>query len=106
MICFDICQFYVIVDISESEVNLQKMLDYIHSWCRKWRLRVNTNKSKIMHFRPNRRQRTQFLFKMGNINLDMVTVYRSNPTKLGRWQILGVVVFEHILLIFIFISPP
>ena len=29
-----------------------------------------------MHFRPKRRQRTQFLFKMGNLNLDMVTVYR------------------------------
>ena len=25
---------------------------------------------------PKRRQRTQFLFKMGNINLDMVTVYK------------------------------
>ena len=59
-----------------QEVNLQKMSDYIHSWCRKWRLRVNTSKSKIMHFRPKRRQRTQFFFKMGNINLDMVTVYK------------------------------
>ena len=52
-----------IVVISESEVNLQKMLDYLHIWCRKWRSRVNTNKSTIMHVRPKRRQRTQFLFK-------------------------------------------
>ena len=29
-----------------------------------------------MHVRPKRRQRTQFLFKMGNINFDMVTVYK------------------------------
>ena len=71
-----LCYADDIVVISESEVNLQKMLDYIHSWCRKWRLRVNTNKSKIIHFRPKRRQRTQFLCKTGNINLDIVTVYK------------------------------
>ena len=69
-----LCYANDIVVISESEVNLQKMLDYIHSWCRKWRLRVNTNKSKIMHVRPKRRQREKNLFKIGNINIDMVTV--------------------------------
>ena len=55
-----LCYADDIVVISELEVELQKMLDYIHSWCRKWRLKVNTNISKIMHFCPKRRQRTQF----------------------------------------------
>ena len=32
--------------------------------------------------------------------------YGSSHTKLGQWLILRVVVFEHILSIFIFISPP
>ena len=35
-----------------------------------------------------------------------VPIYGSSHTKLGQWLILRVVVFEHILSIFIFISPP
>ena len=30
-----------IVLISESEVNLQYMLDYMHDWCHKWKLKLN-----------------------------------------------------------------
>ena len=67
------------------------MLDYIHSWCRKWRLRVNTNKSKIIHYRTKRRQRTQFLFKMGNIYLDMVTVYKYLGLYFDEFLILSMV---------------
>ena len=35
-----------------------------------------------------------------------IHIYGSSHTKLGQWLILRVVVFEHILSIFIFFSPP
>ena len=42
------------------------------------------------------------------LNTDVIIgfIYGSSHTKLGQWLILRVVVFEHILSIFIIISPP
>ena len=36
--------------ISESPKNLQLMLDSLHSYCEKWKLQVNTSKTKIVIF--------------------------------------------------------
>ena len=37
--------------LSESEDDIQKMLDILYEWSRKWRLQVNCSKTKVMHFR-------------------------------------------------------
>ena len=37
-----LCYADDIVVISQSEVNLQKMLHYIHIWCRKWRFTIKS----------------------------------------------------------------
>ena len=37
--------------LSESEDDMQNMLDIVYAWCRKWHLPVNCGKSKVMHFR-------------------------------------------------------
>ena len=39
-----------IVFLSESEENLQHVLDFTYEWCNKWKLKVNLLKSKIIHF--------------------------------------------------------
>uniref|UniRef100_A0A3B3C8D8 Uncharacterized protein n=1 Tax=Oryzias melastigma TaxID=30732 RepID=A0A3B3C8D8_ORYME len=34
-----------------EETKLQKMLDIMNSWCTKWRLSINGDKTQIVHFR-------------------------------------------------------
>ena len=40
-----------LVLVAESERDLQKLINVLESWCFKWRLNVNTEKTKVMHFR-------------------------------------------------------
>ena len=47
-----------IVIFSESEVNLQRILDTVHTWCSHWRLKININKTNIVHFRKQCQNRT------------------------------------------------
>jgi len=65
-----------IVLISDSETNLQKMLDILTEWCCKWRLIVNQSKSQVVHFRKVRKKKTNFQFKLGNENLLIVPKYK------------------------------
>ena len=39
-----------IVLMAPNEENLQKMLDFVANWCRKWRMAVNTDKTKKCSF--------------------------------------------------------
>ena len=40
--------------IANSESELQSMLNIMYQWCKKWHLRLNSNKTKIVHFRGKR----------------------------------------------------
>ncbi len=40
-----------IVLCAENEHDLQRLLDILFKWCFKWRLSINTEKTKVMHFR-------------------------------------------------------
>ena len=44
-----VCLLYAddLVLVSESPEDLQKMLDILNNWCKRWRLRVNISKSKL-----------------------------------------------------------
>ena len=48
-----------IVILCDSGEKLQSMLNHVVEWCSKWCLKVNTNKSKVMHVRPKRLVRTE-----------------------------------------------
>ena len=41
-----------VVVLSETENNLQVMLNTINTWCKKWKLLINETKSNVIHFRP------------------------------------------------------
>ena len=41
---------YDFVGVSESGEQLQKVIDVVHSYCRKWRLKANVSKSAVMTF--------------------------------------------------------
>lgn len=54
-----------IVLFSGSELNLQSMLNTLQDWCKRWRVLINTTKSKCVHLRKGRTPRTNFDFHVG-----------------------------------------
>ena len=65
-----------VVLIAPSESNLQKQLDGVNEWCRKWRLMINENKSQVVHFRKKSKQLTSVTFKFGTKTLSTVPKYK------------------------------
>ena len=61
--------------ISDSEIKLQGMLDYVNNWSYKWRISLNVQKSAVVHFRKTRKTQTDFEFKVGNDILQIVDKY-------------------------------
>ena len=62
--------------MSETEEDMQTMLDFLHEWCKQWRLRINYAKSNVLHFRNKGKERGIFEFHIGNQPVDYATVYR------------------------------
>ncbi len=40
-----------IVIIAQNENELQDILHYVEKWCKKWRLKINVDKTNVVHFR-------------------------------------------------------
>ena len=72
--------------ISDSEEKLQKMLDIMHEWCNKWRIKINCSKTNVVHFRPASKVRTNSEFHIGSNKIQLVEKYKY----------LGVVLNEYI----------
>jgi hypothetical protein len=51
--------------IAESEQDLQIMITTLSNWCKKWRMKVNVKKTKVVHFRSKGVERTSFNFIHG-----------------------------------------
>ena len=62
--------------VSLTEQDMQQLLDTLHDWCKRWRVLINTDKSKVVHFRRGRRQRTEFVFKVGDNVLELTEKYK------------------------------
>ena len=62
--------------ISNTEENLQVLLDPLHNWCKKWRVLINTSKSKCVHFRQGNAAVSKFSFKIGDNILETVEKYK------------------------------
>ena len=67
--------------IAPDTESLQLMLNKLHEWCSKWRLSVNRDKTKIVHFRPSSVLRCNNLFSCGNLNTELTEKYKY----LGLW---------------------
>ena len=75
-----------IVIIAENENDLQIQLDFINQWCKKWRLKINHNKSNVIHFRMRNGRQSNFLFPFGHLPIYTVQTYTY----------LGIVFDEHL----------
>ena len=60
-----------IVLVAHNEQEMPTLLDKLHDWCKRWRVLINTDKSKVMHFRTGSRKRSEFQFKIGNNILEL-----------------------------------
>ena len=65
-----------IVLLAKSEAELQSLILSMEQWCQLYQLKVNVNKTKIVHFRNCRKCPTEFIFKMNENVLDKVEVYK------------------------------
>ena len=75
----DICSLVYADDIAimaDSEDKLQIMIDHIYQWCCKWRLKLNIDKSQVIHFRKKNVQQTDYMFKVCNANINITAEYR------------------------------
>ena len=66
----------ILLYADDNESDMQKLLDTVHNWCKRWRVLINTDKSKITHFRSARRRRSEVQFKVGDNILEIVTTYK------------------------------
>ena len=64
-----------IVFMCENENDLQKIIDTLSVWCDTNDLVVNLSKSKIVHFRSQSIERTNFQFIFKNNSIDIVEKY-------------------------------
>ena len=65
-----------VVLLAPSETSLQRMLNVLNDWCKTWRLTINKDKTKIVHFRPNSVERCHAKFICGDLNLDLTDTYK------------------------------
>ena len=66
--------------ISESESKLQTLLKILHDWGYKWPVKVNAQKSKVIHFRKQNTLQTKSHFTMHNetLNSPYIQISKGN----------------------------
>ncbi len=65
-----------LVLLAETENDLQCLITILQRWCYKWRLSINTDKTKVMHFRNKNTPVTNFAFMVKNLPLECVSDYK------------------------------
>ena len=77
-----------IIILDSSVVGLQKRLDKLSTYCDKWQLLVNSDKSKVIIFRKGGRLRKYEKFYFKKDNLEIVSSYKYLGVQLsssGSW---------------------
>ena len=62
--------------LAETEEGLQMQLKKLESWCKKWRMRVNIKKTKVVHFRTKSVDKTRFKFELNGQEVECVDRYK------------------------------
>lgn len=62
--------------LAPDEQSMNKMLMVLHTWCEKWKLSINPDRTKLMHYRVPSRNSSKHVFKCGDIEIEYVKTYR------------------------------
>ncbi len=65
-----------IVLIAHNEPELQRLINIVKKWCTKWKLQVNLEKTKVVHYRNSRKGLTKYSFLWGENNIEISKGYR------------------------------
>ena len=65
-----------IVIMAENAKDLQIQLNIVNEWCKTWRMELNQDKTKVLHFRPGSAPQTSCTFKCGELNIELATKYK------------------------------
>jgi hypothetical protein len=65
-----------IVLMATNEKDLDFILRHVEQWCDNFRLKVNIDKTKIVHFRPKRSPKTKYNFQFNHSSLEIVDKYK------------------------------
>ena len=71
--------------VSENEENLQYMIDLVYNWCHQWGMSLNTDKSKIVHYRKKSMERSRYNFHYGNAELSYCSEYKYLGCTLNEY---------------------
>ena len=75
------------VGVSDSKESLQKLIDVVHGYCNKWRLKANVSKSAVMVFSRNS---VEGRWKWGEHKLPKVSSYTYLGIEFacnGAWHV-------------------
>ena len=70
---------YDMVLMADNDQDLQSLLDCVGGWCTKWKLSMNIDKTKVVHFRPKRWLMTEVNFYYQDKILE-----KSKPIQIFR----------------------
>ena len=62
--------------LANSAIDLQKGLNELKSYCVKWKLQINNDKTKIMIFANRKVKKENYNFKLGEDNLEIVDSFK------------------------------
>ncbi len=65
-----------IVLLDETEQDLQKMLNSVYKWSKKYKIKSNVRKSNIVHFRNQRVPRSAYNLQLGETVLCTIEHYK------------------------------
>ena len=70
-----------IVLLAPDEISLQRMMNIVSEWCDDWKLTINDEKTKVVHFSPQSREISRCKFTCGGQSIQFTDSYRY----LGVW---------------------
>lgn len=66
---------YDIVLLANTESDLQKLLDGLYTWCYNNNMTINACESNVVHFRLPSMERSKYIFKCGDMNIELKNDY-------------------------------
>ncbi len=65
-----------IVILVDNKEQLQILLNFVNNWCKKWKMKVNRDKTKVIHFRKKKCKVTEKHFYLGIDLFDICQQYQ------------------------------
>ena len=62
--------------VAETVNDLQLLMNQLYSWCVKWRMKINNDKTNVVHFRPKNQKAAEHTFNLGEDSINVTDKYR------------------------------